>query len=214
MLAEVFPEAYDIKGSMALRHDLRRRGLRSTFPLGRYLSHPLNVKCESIDAIRRFLCHCRYVSDEEQFGKRDYWQPPELFEKTKQGDCDCFALWTWRQFLDLGFEARFVTGTAGRYRQGHAWVQFTTEGKCFLVEPAMARIGDRFPRLNTLRYHPRLSVVWDGNTVSYYSHEERRGYPSVQQILMLLPDWLIFWAFCGTRLLSRLPTLLFHRKER
>jgi hypothetical protein len=49
--------------------------------------------------VRNFLVGCTYVSDTELFGKRDYWQPPEDFEKRRKGDCEDFALWTWRQLL-------------------------------------------------------------------------------------------------------------------
>jgi hypothetical protein len=48
------------------------------------------------------------VSDQELLGKLDYWQPPEDFEKRKKGDCEDFALWTWRQLLDMGYGAPLV----------------------------------------------------------------------------------------------------------
>lgn len=135
MVAEVFPEAYDALGRKVLRPDWRRKGLRSTAPMGRYVGRPLTVKCESISDIRNYLCTCKYVPDQVQFQKPDYWQPPDEFEKIKKGDCDCFALWTWRELLDLGFDARFVTGRSGRYGEGHAWVQFVKDGRNFLVDP-------------------------------------------------------------------------------
>lgn len=53
--------------------------------MGRYVSQPLSVKCKTIGDIRQFLMGCKGVSDEEQFGQRDYWQPPEEFERTKEG---------------------------------------------------------------------------------------------------------------------------------
>ena len=158
MIAEVFPEAYDANGRKVLRPDLRRRGLRSTAPMRRYVSQPLTVKCASLADVRSFLSTCRYVSDDEQFGKKDYWQPPEDFERTKKGDCDCFALWTWRQLLALGLNSRFVIGRAGRYGACHAWVQFFDGGKTFVVEPTAARFGNTIPRLSALRYRPRFSV--------------------------------------------------------
>jgi len=147
------------------------------------------------------------VPDEEQFGKRDYWQAPEEFEKTRRGDCDCdcFALWTWRQFLNLGYEARFVAGKSGRYGQGNAWVQFSKEGKCFLVEPTIARIGCTLPRLNTLQYQPKFSVAFDGNSISFYQHEQRKSYPPFLQMATLVPAWLIFWTWVWTMVLIRLP---------
>ena len=211
MIAEVFPEAYDVHGTKVLRPDLRRKGLHPTFPMGRYVSQPLTVKCESIGDIRRFLCDCKYVSDKEQFGKRVYWQAPEEFEKTKKGDCDCFALWTWRQLLALGFEARFVAGSSGRYANGHAWVQFSTEGKHFLVEPAIAGIGYTLPRLNTLRYRPKFSVAWDGTNISFYKHRDRGGHPSFVQMIKLVPAWLIFCVWVRTMSLVLLPFRLYRR---
>lgn len=135
--------------------------------MGRYVSQPLSVKCESIGDVRSFLVTCRGVSDMEQFGKEDYWQPPEHFEQVKKGDCEDFALWTWRQLLALGYDARVVFGRQGRYGTGHAWVTFAKDGKYFLVEPQYCRLGDTFPRLSTLQYHPKLSVEWDGSKISF-----------------------------------------------
>jgi len=63
--------------------------------MGRYVSQPLTIKCGTIAGVREFLIGCKYVSDKELFGKDDYRQPPEEFEKRKQGDCEDFALWTW-----------------------------------------------------------------------------------------------------------------------
>jgi predicted transglutaminase-like cysteine proteinase len=114
VIAEIIPEAYDALGRKVLRPDLRRKGVHPTFPVGRYVSQPLTVTCESILDIRKFLATCKAVSDKEQFGTEDYWQPPEHFEQTKKGDCDDFSLWNWRQFLALGYDARFVWGRHGR----------------------------------------------------------------------------------------------------
>src|SRR5206468_7879395 len=85
--------------------------------------------------------------------------PPEHFEKTKSGDCDDFALWTWRQLLSMGYDARFVVGRHGHPGPGHAWVTFLKEGKHYLVEPLFQYVGDTFPRLSTIFYHPKFSVV-------------------------------------------------------
>src|SRR5215469_1142600 len=62
-----------------------------------------------------------------QFHKRDYRQPPEEFEKTRQGDCDCL----WR------------IACMGAVRKG---------GRHFRVDPTMARPRNTMPRLSTLRY--------------------------------------------------------------
>ena len=211
MIAEVFPETYDGLGRKVMRPDWRRKGIRATAPMGRYVSQPLTVKCETISDIRNFLNTCKYVPDEVQFHKRDYWQPPDEFEKTRRGDCDCFALWTCREFLDLGFEARFVLGRSGRYGEGHAWVQFAKDGRHFLVEPTMAPIGNTMPRLSTLRYQPRFSVAWDGKQLSYYSHEIRKSTPPVLQLIASVPDWMIRWGSLWVMGLVLLPSYLYRR---
>jgi Transglutaminase-like superfamily len=125
--------------------------------LGRYAQSLLSTKCKNLEEIRAFLCGCKIISDKEQFGKEDYWQPPDQFKKTKQGDCDDFAFWTWRQFLNLGYDARVVFGQRGRYGIGHAWVEFCHGGKWFLVEPQFCVIGavsPGFPPLDSARDFP------------------------------------------------------------
>lgn len=205
MIAEIVPQAYDSLGRKVLRPDWRRKGLHPTFPMGRYFSQPLTINCRSIKDIREFLSTCRAVSDRELFGKDDYWQPPEHFEKARRGDCDDFALWTWRQFLSLGYEARFVFGHSGRYGIGHAWVEFFEGEKCFLVEPQMRVVGDRMPRLSTLRYHPKFSVAWDARGISFYTHEKRHFNPSAGELIGLISEWLVFWAWFWLKNFHRVP---------
>ena len=140
MIAEIIPEAYDARGRQVSRPFHRRKGIHPTFPMGRYLSQPLGFDCKTIGDIRRFLNICRYVSDQQLFGKRDYWQPPQDFENLRKGDCEDFALWTSRPLLNMGYDARFIGGSAGRYGEGHAWVEYFQEGKCFLLEPLYSRV--------------------------------------------------------------------------
>jgi len=128
MIAEIIPEAYDAAGRQVSQPFVRRKGPHPTFPMGRYVSQPLTVKCNTMREVRKFLASCEYVSDKELFGKKDYWQPPEEFEKRRKGDCEDFALWTWRQLLSMGYDARFIGGASGRYGEGHAWVEFFQDG--------------------------------------------------------------------------------------
>jgi hypothetical protein len=195
-------------GKKVLRPDLRRKGIYPTFPIGRYVSQPLTVKCDSINDICNYLGTCRWVSDKQQFDRDDYWQPPEQFEQRKKGDCDDYALWTWREFLAFRFDARFVVGRASRYRTGYAWVHFFQDGKCFLVDPGMWPLGVRFPRLSTLRYHPEFSVAWDGTNVSFYSRAKREGEPTLSELIPLVPDWILSCSWLWIRMPARLPFAL------
>jgi predicted transglutaminase-like cysteine proteinase len=84
MIAEVFPQAYDAVGKKVFRPDQKRRGLRPTAPMGRYIQAPLTVQCHSIEDVRRFLCQCKGVSDKQQFGKEDYWSPPRSIRENQK----------------------------------------------------------------------------------------------------------------------------------
>jgi hypothetical protein len=205
MIAEVIPGAYDAEGKKVYRPFDRHRGLRPTFPLGRYVSQPLAIHCHSIEEIREFLMGCTAVPDKDLFDKDDYWQPPDDFEKRKKGDCEDFSFWTWRQFMDLGYDARVVFGRHGRYGTGHAWVQFMQDGKCFLVEPQWRRLGLRLPRLSTLGYRPRFSVAWDGEKLAYYQHHERSPLPRFADILPLLPEYIPIWGRFWLSSPARIP---------
>lgn len=205
MIAEVIPEAYDALGHQVSQPFSHRKSIHPTFPMGRYVTQPLTIQCRTIADIRTFLLGCKYVSDEELFGKRDYWQPPEEFERRMKGDCEDFALWTWRQMLNLGYDARFVGGSAGRYGNGHAWVEYFQDGKCFLVEPLCCTVGYTMPRLSTLRYEPRISVSWDGKTLRYFAHKKAESRIRWSTLIPLLPGYVLFWSYIGLITLFHLP---------
>jgi hypothetical protein len=205
MIAEIIPEAYDATGKQVSQPFLHRKGPHPTFPMGRYISQPLTITCTSIDELRKFLAGCEYVSDQELFGKRDYWQPPEEFEKRKKGDCEDFALWTWRQLLIMGYDARFIGGSCGRYGNGHAWVEYLRDGRWYLLEPQRARISESMPRLSTIRYEPKLSVSWDGKTLRYFAHKKPDSHLGWTQMAPLVREYLSFWSWFWMKNFYRLP---------
>ena len=183
--------------------------------MGRYVSQPLAVECKTMEEIRQFLRGCRAVSDEELFGKQEYWQPPEEFEKRKAGDCEDFSLWTWRQLLAMGLDARVVFGRHGRYGIGHAWVMFFLDDKCFLVEPQARSLGLQLPRLSTLQYEPKFSVAWNGDTLRYYAHKRDPAiHPRWTLIVQLIPEWIGIWGWFWLRFLVRFPYVVVRKRWR
>ncbi len=182
--------------------------------MGRYVSQPLSVKCASVDEVRQFLTGCEYVSDRELFDKEEYWQPPEEFEQRKKGDCEDFALWTWRQLLELGYDARFIGGSCGRYGQGHAWVEYFEDGKCFLVEPLFRKIGITMPGLSTLRYAPKVSVSWDGKTLRYFAHKDKKSLSNWRVLAPLTWEYLLFWSVFWVSNFYRLPQVVWRTLQR
>jgi len=215
MIAEIIPEAYDANGIQVSQPFLRRKGPHPTFPMGRYVSQPLAIHCSTLEDVRQFLRSCRGVSDKELFGKEDYWQPPEEFEKRKAGDCEDFSLWTWRQLLSMGLDARVVFGRHGRYGIGHAWVMFFQDDKCFLVEPQARGLGLRLPRLSTLHYEPKFSVAWNGEALKYYAHKDRSVHHLPWKLLIsLTPEWTSIWGRFWLRVAVRLPLRLLRTRRR
>ena len=207
MIAGIIPEAYDALGRKAPRVSFLR-GVRPTLPMGRYVSQPLAVQCETIQDICKFLRGCRAQSDQDLFNKREYFQPPEEFERLKKGDCDDFALWTWRQFIALGYDARVVFGKAGRFGQGHAWVEFFQDNKCYLVEPQLGALGEAMPRLSTLRYAPQFSASWDGKTLAYYAHKERLYQLSFIRLPGLIVEWVKIWGWFWMKVFFKSPIII------
>ena len=115
-------------------------------------------------------------------------------------------------FLEMGYNARFVVGTVGYSPQGHAWVTFEKGGKHFLLEPQERYLGLRLPRLDALRYKPSVSAEWDGKKAHFFQHEKREFTPPVMQIPSLALEWafyrlqyfflLLYWLSVG---LAKLP---------
>lgn len=178
--------------------------------MGRYVSQPLTIQCKTMEEVRNFLMSCRAVSDEELFGKRDYWQPPDQFEKLRAGDCEDFSFWTWRQLLAMGFDARVVFGKHGRYGVGHAWVEFFHDGKCYLLEPQARVVGLTLPRLSVLRYKPMFSVAWDGKILRYYAHKSDT-HAGPMLVLTLIPEWIGIWGSFWLKVAPLLPCRIFRK---
>jgi len=205
MIAEVFRDSYDATGRAVFRPSKHRYAKVSpNSPMGRHVTQPLSVLCGDLNEVRQFLLTCRYISDSRQFGRADYWMPPEEFERRRQGDCDDFALWTWRQMMNLGYATRFVYGRAGRYGEGHARVTFERDGRTFIVESLAAWLGSTLPRLSTIRYQPIASVSWDGGTLRYYEHRPQGTPVSFVDVTPHIPEWVAYWLRTRALICARL----------
>jgi hypothetical protein len=90
-------------------------------------------------------------------------------------------------------------------------LDFAKMGSIFLVEPQLRRVGDKLPRLTTLRYYPKMSVAWDGSKISFYSHETRKYEPHFSKLIPMVAEWLVFWGWFWLKALPRLPIFLGRR---
>ncbi len=199
MIGEINPCAYDYEGR-AVASPRRMRPLAD-----RFLTDDLTVKSNSLDEIQAFLRQCRYVSDADQFSIREYWMHPRHFERLRRGDCEDFALWTWRQLLAMKLDARFVCGKCGH--GSHAWVTFSDSQAHYLFEPTALR-SKKLSRLQILKYKPDFSISVRDGRLAYHRHEPRDHIPTSPEMraiavelvyllvvyLIRLPWSLVKWA--------------------
>jgi len=128
----------------------------------------LNYYYHDLKELSAFLIECQYASDKSQFNIDDYWMEPVHFENKKQGDCEDFSLFTWKQLIKMGIESRFVVGTVGK-NKGHAWCTAIIKGKKYIVEPLMAK-APILPAFTFMNYKPKISVQINDDKLQYYKH--------------------------------------------
>lgn len=193
MITKIIETAYDSYGKRILKP--RKYTYMHWHPdhtMEYYANCNIKNKFSTIEELRIFLIHCKYVSDKEQFNKEDYWMAPTDFEITKRGDCDDFALYIWRQFMEMGFKTRFTIGDCSRYDTGHAWVTLSINGQNYLVEP-LARGVKQLPRFFQLKYKPMISVELVDNKLRYFQHSNYQYNPAIKELFIFSFEWLFFY---------------------
>jgi hypothetical protein len=126
---------------VAFRVPVAAFGPGSRRHFGHYFEGESRVRIQSIDEIVEWLLNCQYVTDRTLFNEIDLWQHPSSFEELRRGDCEDFALWTWRKLAELGIDAEFFVGRVMNVEEPdvdrqHAWVVFCVDDAEFLFEPA------------------------------------------------------------------------------
>src|SRR5262245_4790850 len=125
-------------------------GPGSHHPFADYFNGASGVPVTSIDDIVAWLQTCEYVTDQELFHERDFWQHPAAFETLRRGDCEDFALWAWRKLAEIGIDAELFVGRVSCADQPeldrqHAWVVYRVGETDYLFEPA-ARTASKMIR--------------------------------------------------------------------
>lgn len=138
-------------------------GRGSQRPFANYFEGESRVAVRTIDDIVEWLQGCEYVSDAELFDERDHWQHPGAFEQLRRGDCEDFALWTWRKLGEIGIDAEFYVGRVlcgGAQARHHAWVVYRADAVEFLFEPAAQGRSEMIRPLDEVKsgYVPHFAV--------------------------------------------------------
>lgn len=90
---------------------------------------PILEKIDSPKKLSKFMTkNFKFVEDQDNFGKVDYWQSPAEMLASKKGDCEDYALFADAALTDLGYESQVVSiyGTNGF---AHTVAVYKQEGK-------------------------------------------------------------------------------------
>lgn len=151
-------------------HNIPFWRIGSRRPFRWYLEGESIVEVRSFEAMLAWLAECSYAHDSELFNEPDFWQHPKTFEHLRKGDCEDFALWSWRKLLELGYHAEFTIGkiaVTAEEDHGHAWVVFDRDDKRYLLDAATSDGGDVHWELERVKrtYIPEFGV--DGSFKKY-----------------------------------------------
>ncbi len=132
----------------------RKADLGNTHPWNRYFNKALRTKPKTLAEIEAFLLKCKYLSDQKTRSQDDFWEPPDVFEKRKTGDCEDHAIWAWRHLHDMGYKTRFVLGLSGEW---HAWVHIFINGRAYLLEATQKYKW--FPKVDSYDAHWSVECI-------------------------------------------------------
>lgn len=143
------------------------RALGSTHPWERYFAVSLPAVPRDVAEVAAFLAACEYVPDSAVGTGRDDWQPPDVFARTRRGDCEDHALWAWRALVEMGYRARFVLGWLGA--EWHAWVHVCAGRRWYLLECTRKSSA----ATDAAAYRPRWAVErMAGERIQVFEHGE------------------------------------------
>lgn len=128
-----------------------------------YFEGTSTVDAPSPESVCAWLAGCTYGPDHLLFAQPDYWQHPVEFERRRRGDCEDFALWSWRKLVQAGCPAEFVAGRCalpGRPETAHAWVLVPTADGPLVLDGTRGDPARMLMPVDAVRhaYHPEVSV--------------------------------------------------------
>lgn len=115
--------------------NVNKASLGNTHPWSRYFNRPLEFNAMNLQQVARFLRRCRYQYDQATRSRRDYWEPPDEFEKRRRGDCEIHAIWAWRQLDALGWATRLDWSSAHLAKGTRGYIFSGTDGAMYSRRP-------------------------------------------------------------------------------
>jgi len=126
--------------------DRARNSTISSARAARFLGRRPSDRMELIDHINRTTNHrIRYVEDQVQWGKADYWAGADATLRTGRGDCEDYAITKMQLLMANGFRPEDLTLTIARdmvHGTDHAVLVVRHEGRYLLLDNVTDRILD------------------------------------------------------------------------
>ncbi|MDP6627693.1 MAG: transglutaminase-like cysteine peptidase [Methanopyri archaeon] len=131
-----------------------------------------------------------YVSDLDNFGKRDYWQYPRETLASGKGDCEDMALLLASLLMEAGIKG--VRVVVGNYEhEPHAWVEVRGRGATFILDSSFGKIY----KAPMGSYVPHCYVDMEGSTSAFRKMKVLKINVNVGRAFLLLCIGLGIWLF-------------------
>ncbi len=132
----------------------------------KFLRGALNKrKLDQVKAVNAFMNKAKYVTDQSNWGKRDYWATPGEF-MAKFGDCEDYAIAKFISLIKLGFnpdDLRVVAVKDLNLKVGHAVLVVFLDGKTYLLDNQIKTVIET---RSVRHYKPVFSI----NTRAWWRH--------------------------------------------
>ncbi len=114
-------------------------------------------KLSQIKAINDFMNRAKYITDQRNWGQKDYWASPGQFME-KFGDCEDYAIAKFMSLKLLGFSDSMLRVTAVKdlnLKVGHAILIVILDGKYYLLDNQIKQVVET---KTVHHYRPVFSV--------------------------------------------------------
>ena len=118
-----------------------------------------------IQAINTRMNKAKYITDGNNWGKKDYWATPSEF-MAKFGDCEDYAIIKYLSLRMLGFkedQLRVVAVKDLNLKVGHAVLVVFLDGKTYLLDNQIKQVVET---KSVRHYQPVFSI----NTTNWWRH--------------------------------------------
>ncbi|MBL6929786.1 MAG: transglutaminase-like cysteine peptidase [Rhodospirillales bacterium] len=122
-------------------------------------------KLTQIKAVNKFMNKSRYITDKNNWGKKDFWASPGEF-MARFGDCEDFAIAKFMSLRLLGFknsEIRVVAVKDLNLKVGHAILVAFVDGKTYVLDNQIKQV---IAAERVRHYQPVFSI----NTKYWWRH--------------------------------------------